>query len=157
MTIYPPRLTVNPPLYLLTGQAECYKCELIQPVIGLAAGSVSDPATDGRPTPGSAVLTYVTDLPASVLEVMAERSDLYRMRYSVAAGFDYYMNLCTCGATFGDHYLAEQPGGPFMPLYDGDADTLTVDALPFTDPLQIGASSGPCTPDLVELLAVAGA
>jgi hypothetical protein len=57
------------------------------------------------------VLIYVTDLPASLLALLVDRSPRYRMHDLETAGFDYYMNRCECGATFGDHYLTGQPGG----------------------------------------------
>jgi len=41
--IYPARLTVNPPLYLLTAEAGSYMCALSQIVVGLAVASLSDP------------------------------------------------------------------------------------------------------------------
>lgn len=151
--IYPAPLTVNPPLYLLTARAACYECGLLQPIIGLAVVSRSDANEDDGPPPGPAVLNYVTDLPAPLLAVMFDRSPRYRMHYSVTAKFDYYMNLCECGAKFGDHFLSERPGGAFMPLYEGDTDGLTAEQLPFPEPIQVSAGSSRCTPDLEQILA----
>lgn len=151
--IHPVLLTVSPPLYLLTAEAECYKCERPQTVIAMAAAELADPdATEDPPVPSPAVLNYVTDLPRPLLAVLTARAPQYRMHYSVMASFDYYMNQCECGATFGDHYLTEQPGGAFMPLYDGDTDTLAAERLPLTEAVRIGGRYGPCTPDLTHLL-----
>jgi hypothetical protein len=76
------------------------------------------------------LLRYMEDMPAFVFQYMAGLAPGYRKLFSVTAGHDYYANVCSCGANFGDWFLFYEPGGAWLPEDGADVLLTRFSALP---------------------------
>lgn len=127
---------VTSPIYLLRSSEECWKCDVKQEVVALAVTQIysGDPGLermvneDAKPF----IIFYVEDMPQEILEHICSVHPMYEKRMSRTTGFTYYMNTCTCGASFGDFYLHQKFGGAFCPMSEEDAMKVSIEKLPFT-------------------------
>jgi hypothetical protein len=86
-----------------------------------------DPLCDeGEPV----LLQMIEELPEELLHAVTSRHPQYEKRFSKTAESPYCMNLCSCGAHFGDFFLFGEPGASFFPLSDAEAQQLSIEELP---------------------------
>ncbi|MEM9652310.1 MAG: hypothetical protein AAGA65_09460 [Actinomycetota bacterium] len=146
-----PLLTVEPPLFLVTGRTGCWDdCGTVVRPVGLIATL----SADGEP-PEPAFLQYVTELPDDILGHLVEAHHRYKLHRTRGAGFAYYACFCDCGAIQGDHHL-HTLGGPFSPMTEAAAADITVTRLPQTQPFQARAEHHAVTPSLQARLPLEG-
>jgi hypothetical protein len=70
-------------------------------------------------------------MPAEFLAAILAVHPFYEHRVSQTADFAYFMNVCPCGAAFGDFYLFNKPGGAFFPTTVEEANKIEIHELPF--------------------------
>lgn len=140
-----PTLRVLPPLLLLSAQTRCWKCGKSVKAVALAAHALEE---DGQQVGNAAdasgmfVLSSVDDMPEAVFGELVQRNPNFGRRSSNTAGESYFVNNCDCGTFTGDFYLHAEPGGAFFPTTVEEAAGITVERLPFNEPLEFGASWG---------------
>jgi hypothetical protein len=120
------------PIYLLVGSEKCWNCETTSSVVGLASGDMKEPF----------MLSDIKSMPAELLAAIQRIHPRYEIRDSRTKGIRYYMNICTCGAHFGDYYLFSRPGGAFFPHSDEDATAIQIHELPLKGDFKIVCSPG---------------
>lgn len=140
------RTILNPPIYLVTGQEECWRCGELQPAVELVGELTASESDEERHLVS---LSNVEELPDEVVQLITERHPPFRLHRSKTAGQEYYTNFCQCGANFGDFFLHSEPGHAFFPLDEEDARLMTVEELPITDPIEVHASFGAGTEELI--------
>jgi len=127
-------MQVGAPLYLITSTEKCYRCGQLRVVIALATCALHDgevnTLTDGAEGNEPFMLSYIEEMPESVLAHMQRVCPGYRKHSSRTAGVAYYTNTCECGANFGDHYLFSDPGGAFFPVEEEVASCALITELP---------------------------
>ncbi len=117
------------PVYLVRSAHACWKCGDVTPVVALAVTHFvdEDPLCEaGEPV----LLEGIEDLPSELLQAVKARHLRYEKRFSKTAETPYFMNVCSCGAHFGDFYLFSEPGGAFFPSDDNEAQQITIEELP---------------------------
>jgi hypothetical protein len=140
-------ITVEGSLYLLTANAECWKCRQPQEVIAIAAQGLSEggtPIPDTQDPTCLVVLSSIVEMPSELLASLDKKHPRYKKQYSRTAEISYYANTCQCGTFFGDHYLVSEPGGAFFPESSVEAAGITLTPLPRGSPqtLRCGYSWG---------------
>ncbi|GAA5483917.1 hypothetical protein [Haloferula sargassicola] len=133
------KLTIHPPFHLLRSWEVCWKCGAGAEAIAFAVAAVTcdDEDDDDLPVHSPVVLRDVEQAPLLFLAA-ATRSDAdFKKRYSRAADREYFMNHCTCGAPFGDHFLHNEPGHAFYPLDPTDAASIKVHEIDCTESQEI--------------------
>lgn len=123
------------PLFLVTSYQCCWKCSNQAQVIALAtyryidleSGDVEDSTDEGQPF----VLTSIVKMPIAIFAHVKKFHPFYRRHFSRTAEQEYYANLCSCGANFGDFYLHSEPEGAFCPIDETQAKQMTITKLPF--------------------------
>ena len=129
-------LKVTSPLYLLRSTSDCWKCGANQDVIALATRRVIEPDVDVEDGLGDenepVILSNIEQIPEAILRHILATHPGFEKRTSRTAGNAYYMNICSCGAHFGDFYLHSEPSGAFFPGTEEDASRIVVEELPFT-------------------------
>jgi hypothetical protein len=78
--------------------------------------------------------------PKAVLDKVLALHPRFEKRTSKTTETSYYMNLCECGAHFGDFYLFSEPGGAFFPMDDQAAARIIVHELPLTGRFEFDCS-----------------
>ena len=132
---------IKAPRYaLLQGEAACYACGAIGPVVAIAAPPEAIVEDDAYPLSagehGWIGLSDVDDLPAATQSRVQELAPGYRADYSATARAPYLMNHCAhCGAKFGDFFLHSKPDGPFFGIETEGLKAWIVD-----EPLEVDAS-----------------
>jgi len=131
----------------------CWKCGKPTKVAGVVATTVE---ADGEVYGGEAsppqpvALENISVMPRKLLDAVRDYQPNYALRWSKAAGMEYYQNGCpSCGANFGDHFLFSEPEAPFFPVACGDADRVEVFELPLIGTLQIIGGWGQGGTDLI--------
>jgi hypothetical protein len=146
-------LTVSTPLYLVESNEACWTCNNSQVVIALATDHIlDDSAGDPTQPDQSALFTLLSDIeemPVEVYEFVAAQHSRYKKHYSKTVEFEYYANICTCGANFGDWYLFCEPGGAFFPESEEDARLVKLIELPFRGRLEFSCSYSQGAGDLI--------
>ncbi|HEX3914519.1 MAG TPA: hypothetical protein VHW71_13495 [Steroidobacteraceae bacterium] len=130
-------VAVEGQLYLLTANAECWKCRRPQDVVVIAAQGLSEggEAISDTQDLGSLVsLSTIEEMPSELLTFIQKRQPGYQKQYSRAAETSYYANTCQCGALFGDHYLVSKPGGAFFPEDSAAAARIVISRVPCRPP-----------------------
>lgn len=132
------KVTLHPPFYILKAQEICWKCRTLSEVIAFAAGSASphdeeDEVDDISPL----ILKDIEQAPPPFLIVAADQAGVdYHKRFSQAAGMEYYMNHCACGAPFGDYFLHNEPGHAFSPLDETDAAMIQIQEIEWSENME---------------------
>ena len=145
-------LRVTAPLFLLRSTESCWRCHASQEVIALAFKWCPDKdlTTEEQPQKGEPlILENIHAMPQAILDYLVSAYPRFEKRTSKTAGTSYYMNLCGCGANFGDHYLFSEPGGAFFPMDDKEAGQITIEQLPFTGTFEFDCSYGMGLGDLI--------
>jgi hypothetical protein len=136
-------LKVTTPLFLLRGKETCWRCHSDQEVIALLFKWVPDPEEpeDEQPREGEPILLQnIHKMPKAVLDKVLALHPRYEKRTSRTTETAYYMNLCDCGATFGDFYLFSEPGGAFFPMAEQAASRITIHEFPLTGSFDFDSS-----------------
>lgn len=120
------------PFYLLVGSETCWDCKADSRVVGLATGDGDEPF----------MLSNIESMPRELLAMIQQIHPHYEFRESRTKGKSYYMNICSCGAHFGDYYLFSRPGGAFFPHTDEDAAMIEIHELPLRGDHTIKCSPG---------------
>jgi hypothetical protein len=131
-------IVVEGRLYLLTANAECWKCRRPQDVVVIAAQGLSEGGeaiSDSQDTGSLVILSAIEEMPSDLLTFIQKRQPGYQKQYSRAAEMSYYANTCQCGALFGDHYLVSEPGGAFFPEDSAGAARIVISRVPCSPPL----------------------
>ena len=146
------RLRVTAPIYLLRSAGSCWRCHSSQEVIALAFRWHPDKeiAADEQPAKDEPlILENIHEMPQAILACVVSVHPHFEKRTSKTAGTSYYMNMCDCGANFGDFYLFNEPGGAFFPTDEAEAANITIEQLPFTGTFEFDCSYGEGLGDLI--------
>jgi hypothetical protein len=132
-------LKVTAPIFLLRASETCWRCNSKQEVIAIAfkwviADKVPDDEQPSHREP--LILQNIQRMPQTILDHILTIHPQFEKRKSKTSGTAYYMNICKCGAHFGDYYLFSEPGGAFFPMDDGTAAQIKIIELPFTGSFQ---------------------
>jgi hypothetical protein len=117
-------LTIHPPFYLLRSHEICWKCRAKSEVIAFAATGATDDTGDDEfeiPDFSPMILKDIEELPEVLKASAVFHEPFLKKRRSNAAGIEYFMNLCPCGAPFGDYFLHSEPGHAFFPTQEEEA------------------------------------
>lgn len=146
------KVHVHPPLFLLSGKANCWKCQQSQPVIALSTLSLlvegESFGSETEDEPQLLVLSYIEKMPSNMEAYIDKVHPRYKKHFSHTAKFSYFANFCECGANFGDHYLREVDA-IFFPTTEEDAAKVTISKLPFDSVLEFCASWSEGAGDLI--------
>jgi hypothetical protein len=139
-------IVIYSPAYVVAAQQNCWKCGSGNEVVTLASVAIGvDEKTIERAEPSEAfLLSYISEMPAEVLQYVTSLAPNYRKLYSRAADEEYYANVCNCGANFGDFYLFSEPDGAWFPKDDSGIVTTRVLPLPLADPFEVECDFGAC-------------
>ena len=114
------------------------------PVVTLLAPHVA--GADGQ----VCVLGGISAMPSDVLSFIQQRVPTFLFRSSRMAGTRYFANTCPkCRVIFGDFFLNSEPGAPFFPTSEKEAKSLYMREIPISDPVEIEASPGVGTGELI--------
>ena len=130
---------IHSPSFVVGSKQDCWKCGLSNEVTTLAAKTISEAAgpIDLTDVGETYLLSYIEGMPAFVFNRIAALAPRYRKLFSMTAGFDYYANVCSCGANFGDWFLFCEPGGAWFPEACADILPARVLPLPFVEPFPV--------------------
>lgn len=128
------------PFYLLLGTQNCWKCGESCRVAGLASDEPAEEGDEEQYEPF--MLNNIQAMPDEFLAAIRRIQPAYEKRPSKMAGISYFVNVCRCGAFFGDHYLFAEPGGAFFPMDDEEAGKVEVYKLPFEGTYEFNCSGG---------------
>ena len=145
-------LKVTAPVFLLRSTESCWRCHSNQEVIALAFrwSLDEDEAEDQQPHQGEPlILENIHEMPQAILDHIVSVHPRVEKRPSKTTGTAYFMNICKCGANFGDHYLFSEPGGAFFPMDEEAASQITIEELPFTGAFQFNCSYSMGQGDLI--------
>jgi hypothetical protein len=145
-------LRVTAPIFLLRSTESCWRCHIRQDVIALAFRWVTDrrEPVNEQPRPGETILLVnIHEMPKAISQYIASVHPRFQKQLSKTTGTTYYMNICQCGAPFGDHYLFNEPGGAFFPMDVAAQSQIKVEQLPFTGEFEFDASPGMFSEDLL--------
>jgi hypothetical protein len=135
---------IDPPLYLASTTISCWRCRSNMPAVGLIAPNVS--YADGE----VCILSDITDLPTPVLTFIQGRFPTFKRKFSKTTRSEYFANTCPkCGVISGDFYLHSEPGGPFFPTTQKEAQRLTIEEIPLSTSIQVRAGMGMGTGGLI--------
>ncbi|MHC1763394.1 MAG: hypothetical protein AB9869_03665 [Verrucomicrobiia bacterium] len=95
------------------------------------------------------ILSNIEELPKKLLDEIRLRHLAFEKRASKMAGSSYFMNLCRCGAHFGDFFLHSEPGGAFFPDSEVDTSRIVIEKLPLTGRFDVVSSWGMGTGGLI--------
>ena len=119
-------------------------CGAEMPVVALLAPNVD--GAEGEPC----VLSNIIDLPKPVLSYIQQHFPTFQLKYSKTIGRRYFANTCPkCGVISGDFYFHDEPGAPFFPTEDKEAQCLEIETIPVSGPVTVVAASGFGTGDLI--------
>lgn len=114
------------------------------PAVGLIAPNV--PEAEGE----ACIFSDITELPAPVLAFIQRRFPTFKRKFSKTARSEYVANTCPkCGVMSGDFYLHSEPGGPFFPTTEEEAQRLTIEEIPLPASIQVRANVGMGVGDLI--------
>jgi hypothetical protein len=127
-------IQIDPPLYLAHTMTSCWRCGAYMQAIAFVAPNV--PEAEGE----ICILSQVRELPEMVLRFGRQRFPSFKLKYSKTLGTRYYANTCPkCGVISGDFHLHSGPGTPFFPTTEQEAKRLTLDLVPLTGSIRVGA------------------
>jgi hypothetical protein len=139
-------VTVRSPIFLLRARATCWNCGSPQEVIALATRKLTDLGDDPEDEPLDAdepkLLHRIQEMPPQVLQKIQSVHSAYEKRKSGTAGVAYHMNICRCGAHFGDFYLFSEPGGAFFPESEEEARQITIEEISLAGVFELACSYG---------------
>jgi hypothetical protein len=138
------KIRIDPPLYLASMTISCWRCGAEMPAVGLIAPNV--PETGGE----VCMLSDITELPNTVLSFIQRRFSTFKRTFSKTTQSEYLANTCPrCGVISGDFYLHLEPGGPFSPATEEEAQRLTLEEIPLPASIRVHAGLGMGTGDLI--------
>jgi hypothetical protein len=131
------------PIYLLRSFQSCWKCGLNQEVIAIATKHFEENNPDALHQGDEPVaLENIEEMPQVIFDFIVQVHPRYEKRTSKTASSAYYMNICECGAHFGDFYLHYKPDGAFFPTNEDEAEQITIEEMPFTGAFDFTCSYG---------------
>ena len=140
--MYSSNLTVSPPIYMVGRKIGCWRCGKRMPVIALIAPEVEGTEHE------VCLLSEIVELPKDIIAYIQKRVPTFQFRYSKTMRGKYYANTCpSCGMLSGDFFLTSEPGAPFFPTCQEEAECLYLTELPVRETVKIrsGLSMGPGT------------
>lgn len=125
------RAETRPYVYVVFGHRECFRCHEQVPVVAIGVPYSSETLFAGCEGADSLSLEPRVDcLPAAIREYLEANSG-YRVACSQTMGDTSLMNTClSCGAMQGDHFLFDEPSGPFRINGAKDLESLTFVKVP---------------------------
>lgn len=127
-------MQIRPPVYLVSKTIACWKCREDMPAVAIIAPNVFK--EDGQ----VCILSNIQSLPENLLMFIKKRFPSFKLKYSSITQSEYFANICIkCGKLSGDFYLHSEPGGPFFPMTEEEAQCLTVEQIPIDAPIEIEA------------------
>lgn len=131
------RVTLHPPFYLLRSFESCWKCRKEAAAIAFAVTAVTphddeDEVDDFSPL----ILRDIQDAPHPFIAAAAQTEAHFQKGFSRTSGREYFMNHCTCGAAFGDHFLHSEPGHAFFPTDEGEAALIHIQEIDWDEDLE---------------------
>jgi hypothetical protein len=128
------KLKIIPPLYMVGQKIHCWRCEARMPVITLLAPNVVD--TENQ----VCLLSGIENIPKEVLSFIQRRVPTFKLKFSKTTSTKYFANTCPkCGVLYGDFFLHDEPGSPFFPEDEKDAQSLYIKEIPISKPVEIKA------------------
>jgi len=114
------------------------------PVVALLAPHVGD--SDGQ----VCLLSSIEEMPREILEFIQKRVPTFQWRSSLMAGSSYFANTCPkCHVIYGDFFLHSEPGAPFFPTSDEEAESLYLAEIQLPNAIEIQASRRVGVGDLI--------
>jgi len=132
--------TIYPPFHLLRSWEACWKCGGGAEAIAFAAASATsddEEEQDEMPEHSPIILRDIEQAPPAFIVAADLANGRFKKRYSHTAAREYYMNHCTCGAPFGDHFLHNEPGHAFYPTDTTEAASIKIQEIDYSDELEI--------------------
>ena len=137
-------LQIEAPLYMVGVVTPCWRCDTRMSVITLLAPHVA--GADGQ----VCLLGEIRDVPPEILSYIQQRVPTFRFRSSRMGGTRYLANTCPkCRVIFGDFFLHSEPGALFFPTSEKEAKSLYMREIPILHPVEIEASPGVGTGELI--------
>ena len=137
-------MRINPPLYIASTRIECWKCGAHMPAITLVAPDIPDSFGD------VGVLSNIQTLPPEITGFVGRHFPHFKLSYSKTTQSRYFANTCPkCKMISGDFYLHSEPGATFCPETPDDARCLWLKEIPVASPVDIGASPGVGSGELI--------
>lgn len=138
------RIQLDPPIHLVAGKANCWRCGATMPVVAILCENVK------APDEGPYILSNTAELPRELTTFIQDRFPTFRLTYSQTIGRKYYANNCSkCGVISGDFYLHSEPGAPFFPTEPDEARLLTIETIPINHTCFARSGCGYGTGDLI--------
>jgi len=137
-------LRLSPPMYLVTGGWDCWRCGSDMQVVALLCENTDEPEM------GPFILSSTATLPSRVVEFVQRRCPTFRLTFSKTVGAKYYANNCPrCGVISGDFFLHSEPGAPFFPTEEDEARSLTLERIPLSEPVVVVSGCGYGTGEMI--------
>jgi hypothetical protein len=137
-------LQLTSPLYLVTGDWECWRCGCQMQVVAILCENAEEPEI------GSFILSSTATLPSHIVAFVQRRCPTFRPTFSKTVRAKYYANNCPqCGVISGDFFLHNEPGAPFFPTEQEDARSLTLERIPLLESVVIDSGCGYGTAELI--------
>ncbi len=138
------RIQLAPPIHLVAGESDCWRCRATMPVVAILCGNIE------APDEGPYILSNTEELPPELTRFIQERCPTFRLTFSKTVGGRYFANNCpNCGVISGDFYLHSEPGAPFFPTEPDEAASLTIENISVNQPVFARTGCGYGTGDLI--------
>ncbi len=126
---------IDPPLYSIGKKIWCWRCETKMTVVAILAPNVEDTENE------VCILSDIVELPEGILLYIQKRVPTFRFKFSKTVEQKYYANTCpNCRALSGDYFLHSEPGAPFFPTDEEEAQSLYITEIPLSKPFIAKAS-----------------
>jgi hypothetical protein len=133
-------ILVKPPIYLVGKKIYCWRCETKMSVISILAPNVKEDEEVDEER-GVCLFSNIVELPNVVLSYIQKRVPTFLLRYSKTEGRKYYANTCPkCNSISGDFFLHCEPGAPFFPTDNVEAQSLFITEIPLSNSIKIDGS-----------------
>jgi hypothetical protein len=128
-------LKIRPPVYMIGMKIHCWRCQSRMPVIAILAPHIED--TENQ----IGILSEIESLPDDVIKYIQHRVPTYKLKYSKTLEHKYFANTCPkCRVISGDFYLNSEPGAPFFPTDEKEANELYLTEIPIDSQITVQAS-----------------
>lgn len=129
------KLKIDPPIFLIGKKIWCWRCNSKMSAVTILAPCVED--TDNQ----ICILSDIVELPEKVCSYIQKRVPTFMLKYSQTVQQKYYANTCpNCRVLSGDFFLHCEPGSPFFPSDEKEAQSLYMTEIPLSHPILVRAS-----------------
>lgn len=113
----------------------CWRCQSRMTAVAILAPHVED--TENQ----VCIFSNIESLPSDVAEYIQRRVPTFMFKYSKTVKHKYYANTCPkCGVITGDFFLHSEPGDPFFPTDEVEANQLYLTEIPVDNQVSVQGS-----------------